>query len=429
MHVAVTKTSRSIGAEIKSNATALIPLLRERAPEIEALGKLPDDVVEAMAQAGIWKIVVPVELGGYYPLPAREIFEIVTEISKGNCSAGWATVINLTSDMARDWPEQAQREFFDLNHVGPFAGCSIFNLSHAEGVARPVEGGYMVQGSWSFSTNIRTAAWEIGGTSVVDEDGQVQDRIHVMIPRSQLKVADDWRVTGMKGSGSNTAYTDEEVFVPEYRTVKVSEIIKKAFEGGIKEVQAAASGPGAAALGGLGAGIAAIALGGAYGALEIFIAKAKTRKPWAQAYPTIADMPSTQITVAKVRTKISVCEAALRQAVDRVDREAAGEDLQLSPQEAEIDTYYESVFAVSTLRDAIADLQNVIGSSTAAEGDLLGMFARDVRVMSMHGGLRLDWWSESYGRSLLGLPPKPGMNLDSEPARRPHVKHVELIGG
>lgn len=427
--MAFAETSTSIGAEIKANATALIPLLRERSPEIERLGKLPDDVVEAMAQAGIWKMVVPVELGGYAPMSAREAFQIVTEISKGNCSAGWATIINLTSGMVRDWPEQAQREFFDLGHVGPFAGCSIFNLSHAEGVARQVEGGYMVKGSWSFSSNIRSAAWEIGGTTVVGEDGQPLDRLHVMIPRSQLKIADDWRVTGMKGTGSNCAYTDEEVFVPEYRTISVSEIVRKTLEGGVKEAQIAQSGPAAAALGGLGSGIAAVALGGAYGALDVFIAKAKNRKPWATAYPTIGEMPSTHITVAKVRTKISMCETALLRAAERADRETAGEELDLSPQEAEVDTFYESVFAVSTLREAIADLQNIIGSSTAAEGDLLGMFARDVRVMSMHGGLRLDWWSEGYGRTLMGLPPLPGITLDSEPAGRPPVKRIELVGG
>lgn len=415
----ISETSRSVGAEVKAKATALIPFLRELGEEIDALGKLPNDVVEALANAGVWKMVVPVEYGGFAPMSTRDVFEVITEVSKGNASAGWAVGLNMTSSMVYDFPEQAQREFFDLSHVGPFAGASIFNFSHAEGVARKVDGGYLVKGSWSFSSNIRNAAWLIGGTTVFDEEGKESDRINVIIPRSEVKIADDWHVWGMKGSGSNTAYLEEEVFAPQYRAVSVLELVRRSLERGF-----AAAGVDASPMTAVGSAVAGIALGGAYGALEVFMDKAKTRKPWAQPYDTIAEMPTTQVIVAKTRATISFCEAALERVTDWTDRAAAGDPELPRP---DMDPYYETVFAVGMLRDTVAELQNIMGSSTALETDALGRFIRDIRIMSLHAVLRLEWWSETYGRKLFGLEPKAG-GLATDPPRPAH-KHVELPGG
>jgi alkylation response protein AidB-like acyl-CoA dehydrogenase len=420
--------TRSNAAEVKANATALIPLLRERGSEIDRQGKLPDDVVLAMHEAGVWKMGSPVAYGGFAPMSVRETLEIITEIGKGNSSAAWAAVINIFTAQVLDFPERGVKEFFKLGHIGPFAGSSVFNLSHAEGIARKVDGGYMVKGAWSFSSNIRNAAWEVGGTTVVDDHGQEVDRIHVMIPVSQLKIADDWQVSGMKGTGSNSAYTDEEVFVPEYRTLNMSERLKQV----LGEGSALQDRPIAGLASAMTSGLGAIAVGAALGALEVFVSKAKARKPWAQAYPTIAEMPSTQILVAKVRTQISLAQATLERSSEWADRISAGE-LDVQVKIAETDAYHEMVFCVNMLRDAIAELRNTMGSSTAVEHDLLGRFERDVRVMSLHGGMRLEWWSESYGRRLVGLPPKQGVALESDPRPLAHApggaptRNVELV--
>lgn len=59
--------ARPTEAEIIARARAMLPLLRQRAPETERLRRLPDDLHRAFAAAGFYKIMQPRRYGGYEP--------------------------------------------------------------------------------------------------------------------------------------------------------------------------------------------------------------------------------------------------------------------------------------------------------------------------------------------------------------------------
>ena len=398
----------SVGAEIKSKTRAIIPILRKNASKCDSLGKLNGDVLRAMDDAGIWKMAIPEEFGGYGPLPARDIFEIITEVGRGNASAAWCAIISLLAagSPPKMFSDDICRKLFAVEHVGPLFSGASFNTSYAVGEARKVEGGYMVKGSWGFSSNIRISAWQMAGATVYDEERRPCDRIIAYIPSARLKVADDWRVEGMRATSSNTAYTEEEVFVPDHFTYLFDNEVDRAApeeEDGEFKSASASNTPDNTILGGL----CAVAVGGAYGALEVFMNKAGKRKPLWQPYPTILAMPTTHVTIAKVRAIISFCEAAMHRVFDMEEGIVAG--FRHSHEAAErqsgpADVVYTACYAVNALSRAIEDLQSLIGASSAATTDDIGRFARDIKVESLHGIMRLDWMSERYGRRLAGMP-------------------------
>ena len=68
--------------ELLARAEALVPVLRERAAQAEELRRLPDETIEDLHRAGLFRILQPKRVGGS-ELPFRSIVELVSVIGKG----------------------------------------------------------------------------------------------------------------------------------------------------------------------------------------------------------------------------------------------------------------------------------------------------------------------------------------------------------
>ena len=65
------------------------------------------------------------------------------------------------------------------------------------GHAVSVEGGYRVSGRWSFACGIRHSQWLSAGALVVDEGGEVVERLSIVFPTKEAVIHDNWRVAGL----------------------------------------------------------------------------------------------------------------------------------------------------------------------------------------------------------------------------------------
>src|SRR5262249_54775342 len=88
--------------------------------------------------------------------------------------------------------------------------------------ATEVVGGYRLSGRWTFASGIRHATWLGNGTEcpVVDEAGNPKRhadgkprRVILFFPKAAVSVTDVWRVSGLRGTGSDS-YTVQDLFVP-----------------------------------------------------------------------------------------------------------------------------------------------------------------------------------------------------------------------
>ncbi len=197
-------------------AKEMIPTLRERAEETEALRRIPDQTIRDLVDGGFIRATLPARYGGA-ELDYRSIMEIIGMISRGCASTGWVlcNLMSCTFKLAF-WPAQAQDEIWGESVDTLFTG----NLIFPAGRAQRVDGGYVLRGRWPFGSGIEHAAWNFFAGMVADSEAP-EFRIF-LLPKSDFTILDTWRASGLRGTGSQDAEV-EDVFVPEYRTLNAAD--------------------------------------------------------------------------------------------------------------------------------------------------------------------------------------------------------------
>jgi alkylation response protein AidB-like acyl-CoA dehydrogenase len=396
--------STETGRQIRDKAAALVPLLRKNALAGERLGALTAESLNALNDVGAFKLTLPTDFGGY-ALGARDVVEIVSELGRGDGSAGWMAFVagGLRNILA--FPDQAVQEIFaeGRDWIGPIAaGASVFATK--VGSARRVDGGWMVSGSWHFGSGCRHAKWIAVGVDYEDASGQPR-RGMTVLKADQVTVIDNWHVMGMKATSSNSLTVSEEQFVPDHRFMDMADFPARMNETRHRYAGLASKFAGRGLMLVTNLTHMAIVLGMARGALETYIDMAKKQQPFNLPYPRVADMASTQVCAARAYAMIKMAETSALSAADRLDRHAI-EGHEISD-ELEQAMMMENVYAAHTLDSAVGMLQLSIGSATAHENNPIQRFARDIRVAMLHGAVRLDPTAEIFGRQLMGIAPFP----------------------
>ena len=162
-------------AELLARAEALVPVLRERAGHTEELRRLPDETIEDLHRAGLFRILQPKRVGGS-ELPFRSIVELVSVIGKGDGSTAWV-LANLAAHhwMLAMFPKQAQDEVWGQSPDNLIGSALIF----PRGRARRVEGGYRVSGRWPFSSGVDPSVVEPDRRNRAGRGGRHPDAAHL----------------------------------------------------------------------------------------------------------------------------------------------------------------------------------------------------------------------------------------------------------
>jgi 3-hydroxy-9,10-secoandrosta-1,3,5(10)-triene-9,17-dione monooxygenase len=90
-----TATSRVLPAtdmNLVTAATSLIPTLRSRSAETDALARLPDSTIADLEKAQLFNILVPKMYGGLQ-CSLRTFMDAVVELGRGDGSAAWTVAL------------------------------------------------------------------------------------------------------------------------------------------------------------------------------------------------------------------------------------------------------------------------------------------------------------------------------------------------
>jgi alkylation response protein AidB-like acyl-CoA dehydrogenase len=201
-------------------AAAMRPMLRDCHEEIEREQRLPPTLVAQLRAAGFYRMVIPRSLGGLQvdPLTYLRVVELLAE---GAGSVGWNVCNNSIGQLVTlGLPDEGVQE---VHGPGPsiIAGTAV----QGGGQAVPVEGGYRINGHWTFGTGCQESAWMLGSFQILD-DGQPRRRPdgaplfwRGVFPRAEAQVVPgSWDVSGLRGTGSFD-WVVKDVFLPERRTM------------------------------------------------------------------------------------------------------------------------------------------------------------------------------------------------------------------
>jgi indole-3-acetate monooxygenase len=200
-----------------ANARALAPVIAAAAPRIEAGGELPADLVSALHEARLFRMLVPRSFGGEEVSPI-EYVRALEEIGKADASTAWCIgQTSVCSTISKCMKPEVAEEIFQRNPRGVLAWGPTNN---AKAVAD--KGGFRVTGVWPFASGSRHATWLAAHCLVYEPDGQQRRDANgnpvqktLVVPRERAVINSDvWHVIGLKGTGSDT-YALTDVFVPE----------------------------------------------------------------------------------------------------------------------------------------------------------------------------------------------------------------------
>lgn len=194
--------------ELVARARALIPLLRERAPEDERNRKINPDTIRRLVDAGLFRVLQAKRWGGY-ELGQRTFAEVEMALAEGDMSVAWVYgVVGLHAMHVCLLDDRAAQDVW-----GEDSSVLVASPYMPGGIAKPVDGGYELSGRWSYSSGCDHCDWTFLG-GMVEGTGEY---LSFLLPREDAKIVDTWYTTGLNSTGSHDVVV-EKAFVPQYRT-------------------------------------------------------------------------------------------------------------------------------------------------------------------------------------------------------------------
>ena len=221
-NVAATVAAAQPSLETLSRAVdKLLPLVEQDADEAERLYHLTDRVVAEFRRAGLYMLTTPKALGGL-ELPWVPAMRLTERVSRADGSTGWCMMVAgvVNSVMSAFLTDAGARVIYPNGADVTAAGNGV-----PRGFARPVDGGYMFRGHWSYGSTIQHAEWIHSGCFVMDGDKMrmtphgTPEIVLCHHPRSSIVLKGNWDSLGLRGSGSfDYTLTEPEMFVPQDMT-------------------------------------------------------------------------------------------------------------------------------------------------------------------------------------------------------------------
>lgn len=381
----------ALRSELVSRARKLFPILDRNAVETEKNRRVVEENVEAIRQAGLFKIMIPRRFGGL-ETDMRTMLEVSRELGRACGSTAWiTTLMNVCNWFGGVSSLESQTDIWGTNPDARLAGVLA-----AFGTTRAVKGGLRVTGKWPWASGCLHADWATVGIPITDADGNMIDQGSALIPMSELTIEDTWFTVGMKGTGSNTLVADD-VFVPDHRLTSVSRLLACETATPFKNeslYRSASTSVFALVLVGPQLGLCARAL-------EHVIEFSTKRKIAYTFYETQAISPSFQMAVAKAASLIDEAHLLAYRAADAIDDMArqGKTPTHLDRARARMDTGR----VVTLAREAIDILLSAHGASSFADFNPLQRIWRDCETASRHAVVSPEISAEIYGRALVGI--------------------------
>jgi 3-hydroxy-9,10-secoandrosta-1,3,5(10)-triene-9,17-dione monooxygenase len=386
--------------DLVTAATALIPTLRSRSSETDALARLPEATIADLEKAHLFDMLVPKMYSGLQCSP-RNFMDVVVELGRGDGSAAWAfAIVSASTWMAATlYPKHVVDEVFS---GGKFRTAGV--LAPHKVKAKRVDGGVLIEeGSWSFNSGVYHAQWDILGIPILDESGQFIDSGSALIPISQVKLLHDWDTIGLRGSGS-TSVAVKDVFVPNERIALLSKTLQEDYASTHLRNEPLYR---LALVPFLATNLVFPVLGIAKAALELFLEKAPHRGIAYTWYEKQDEAAITHLQVGEASAKIDAAELILRRSFEVLEASATSGTRMALKQRARIRR--DAGAASQLIWEAMDLLAGASGGSFAYTKNPMNRLWRDARVAVMHGGINASTNMELFGRILCKKEPNTSL--------------------
>ena len=377
-----------------ARARSLVPRLRARAAQTEELRRLPAETERDLHDAGLFRMVQPKRVGGS-EFDYVALVDFAEIIALADASVAW-NLANLSSHhwMLAMFDSRAQDAVWKQDPDALIASSFVFPA----GRARRVDGGYVLQGHWPFSSGVDSSAWNMlaGIVSSDDEADGIEYRIF-LLPKGDYKIIDNWDAAGLRGTGSNDVEVDE-AFVTEAMTLEVADVAGGPTPGSVVNPNALYALPVFSLFPYV---LSGVALGNAQACLDDYIEVARHR---ASTYnrARLADLQSTKIKIAEASAKIDAARLIMRSTcIQAMEDARAGH---IPDMAAKTKARRDGAWSVNLCTEAVSLLFAASGARGLYTSGALQRQFRDASAINSHIAFNFDAQGTNYGRVALGLP-------------------------
>ncbi len=377
-------------------AHGIAQMAAERAQAIEQQRRLPEDLMHAMRDSGLLRILQPTHWGGY-ELDLGTFVQVATEIAKGDTSTGWVFCILGIHNFWIGYVEpELQHEIW-----GKDSTVLMADSFAPMGIVHEVPGGYQLSGKWSFLSGLWCSDWVAVGARIAPEQDAPPEWTMLFLPKTDYRLNDQWHVVGMQGTDSNTIVV-EDAFVPHHRVYW----LERAERTGASPGQQLHPGPlyQLPFIPTLGLSLVPAAVGSARSAIAHFQQWTQTRVP---IYGTSDTPPpgtaAAQIALAEGSTTLDALEGLMLRYAEEL-MAMYGHERQVPTEQARARYYAWRSYIVRQSTRIVDRLFELSGGRALYLQHPVQRIWRDTHAVGQHLALQFESGMEAYGRTLVGLP-------------------------
>ena len=385
--------------ELIERARGLVPEIRALAEETERNRTISPAIIAKIRDAELLRTTRPKEFGGFEFDPTVAL-EIALTISAACASTGWAVNGALSNGISfGHYPVETQRELWGAGD-DPFT-CACFAPT---GAAIPADGGYVLNGKWSYASGVDHASWIRLGAFIKSPGATpADDGAFFLLPTGDVEIEDNWFVYGLCGTGSKNIIV-HDAFIPAHRVLRFADTRAGRTSGADHHKNPLYRLP----LLVLGASmLASTAVGAAKGALGDYLemtAGRRTRGALAGGGLAMAEFATIQLRFAEASAAAEAAELILttdmRKAMAKL---RAGEEITVADR---IRARRDQAYATKLALQAVEALNASTGGAGLLFSSPIQRAWRDVNAVARHVSLNWDAVGTMYGQHAFGLEPR-----------------------
>ena len=390
------------GHDVEVSTPALLPpiarvakiasLLTASAPRNEALGQLVPEVVDALHEQTLYRMLLPKVYGGEEATPV-EFFRAMVALANCDASTAWCIGQQNGCAMAAAYlePEVAS----EIWGNDPRAALAWGPPLKAE--ALPADGGYRVSGTWSFASGVRHATWiglqcnvQSGASGASWKAGGMANRTFI-VPAKDIQLEATWDVLGLRATASDS-WTVTDMLIAERYSVRRDTPADRLIKTPLYHFPSMML---------FAIGFSGVAIGTARALLDSFIdlAKGKTQRG---VSISLKDNHAVQMQVAEAEARLRGAFQLVLSTVERVWREVLAADELTTHQR--IDLRLATTHAIHEAKTAADIAWDAAGSTAIARTGSFERRFRDIHTVTQQvQGRRTHL--QTVGAYLLGNEP------------------------
>lgn len=330
----------------------------------EAARALAPELARQLADAGMFSMFVPKDIGGAQltPLEGNARLQV---LAMHDAASAWVSMIGATAALGSAFikPDTSQEMFASPSRIT----CGIFAPN-----GRALQDGddYIVSGRWAWASGSANADYlGLGCLAQAPEDEKPSVRL-LMIPREQVIFHDTWHTMGLCGTSSGDVEVDQ-IRVPVAHSYSIATDTPWTQDPLYKMPY----------FGFLATGVGAVALGNARAALDDFIELAMAKTPMGNSR-TLAERSGVQASLAEAEALWRSADAfywqTLRDTWDAVEGGHA-----ITP-EQRADLRLISTHAVRVCVQVVRQMHDLAGGTSVYKTSAIQRRLRDSETMTQH---------------------------------------------